>query len=251
MDTRAAAIGWVVSGGATILLAGSAAYRLRQARPATPLPYALGGLSWTAAVFFKVLLALLLALALRPLFPNGLPLPAQMLTAGLLTGIFECGAVYLFARWTPIRHAAWNDALAFGMGFGCWEAAVLALAAVCRGVVAALIPLLPHDLAAETAAAIGPWHWHVGALLVLERLVALPVHVVTSVLVIRALQTRRASLFWQAFLFKCGIDAIPAGATPLLSQELLYVIYGGVALAWTLRLDREAQERAERVPAVS
>ena len=250
MDTRAAAIGWLVSGGATLLLARTAACGLRQARPTTPLPSVLGALSWTVGVFFKVLAALVLALALRPLFPHGLPLPAQMLTAGLLTGIFECGAVYLFARWTPLRHAAWNDVLAFGMGFGCCEAVVLALAAICRGLVAALLPLLPRDLAAETVAAIGPWHWQAGAALVLERLASLPVHVVTSVLVIRALQTRRANLFWQAFLFKCGIDAIPVGATPQLSQEVLYVIYGGVALAWTLRLDREAVERTERVAAI-
>jgi uncharacterized membrane protein YhfC len=170
-----------------------------------------------------------------------------MLATGLLTGVFECGVAYLLARSRWLRHAPWSSALAFGLAFGCSEAAVLGAFAVL------LLPLLdgllsPEDMR-QTIAAMGAWHEPL--VLLLERVVAVPIHMLTCVLVIRAVQERRPALFWAAFGFKSAVDAVPVQHLPLPACEALWITAAVTAAVMLYRMDfaRGTDEERQRAPA--
>jgi len=127
---------------------------------------------------------------------------------GLLTGVFECGVVLAFAYFIRrIRQADWQEAVGFGAGFGAVEAFLLGLSSFVLILLAILIPegLPPKLLALVTSEMESPL---VIPAPILERMIAILIHIFSSLLIIYALQTRKWRWFWASFFYKTLVDGI-------------------------------------------
>jgi uncharacterized membrane protein YhfC len=118
---------------------------------------------------------------------------------GLLTGIFECGIFLVFAQ--LIRRTQWTfgRTLALGLGFGAFEALAL-------GIVASIA----SAWALQSNAAFGLSTWSDALVGPFERLLTLPIHTVSVVLIVRALVDRQWRWFWASFLYKSAVDGVAA-----------------------------------------
>jgi hypothetical protein len=74
-----------------------------------------------------------------------------------------------------------------------------------------------------------------------ERAIALPVHVLTCVLILRSVREGRPPLFWLAFLLKCLIDAVPAERSSKLGLEPIYGLFGLGSALLLLRIARRCK----------
>ncbi|HOQ97881.1 MAG TPA: YhfC family glutamic-type intramembrane protease [Anaerolineae bacterium] len=191
--------------------------------------YLLGGaLAWLLTVALKFAWAIPLnpplARALEAALPPWLATPAFCVYVGALTGVFEVGITYLILWRRHEERAPWQSALAFGIGFGAVEAALLALSPL----VSVLIALLsPNLLPPEAVAGLGPLNNVLyGLAPVWERFFVVWVHILANVLIFYALAMRRPRWFWLAFAYKTAIDTIAAAGQTL--------GLGGLGEIWTL-----------------
>lgn len=210
-------------------------HRLRGATRAAD--YVHGALTWIVSVALKVVLAVVVFTLLRRLFGGELPVWLVLPAIGLLTGVTECGLTFLVGRTRRWRTAPWPALVGFGLGFGCFEALALAVPLLLAALAGWLeVPLPPEEAAQLLSTFADPWRpltfFH-------ERAIAVPVHLLASVLLLRAAQTGRSSLFWAGFLVKSAIDAVPAGdalSEPV--RQAIYAAFGVLSLLGFLRLAR-------------
>jgi uncharacterized membrane protein YhfC len=162
---------------------------------------------------------------------------------GLRTGFFESGGTYLFALKKKLHKYDFQQAVAFGLGFGGAEAVLLGLISFLNVAVLLAFPqiidLLPPgqraavlaQLTLPTVVVLAP---------IIERAFTLMIHIFCAVLVIQAVKTRRVEYFLLSFLFKTLTD----GMLPMLtlsfdrtsvagvySIEAFVVALGAVSLA--------------------
>ncbi len=189
--------------------------------------YAYGAGTWIATVVVKILLAILFFYWLRLIFGHPLPLVMTMMATGLLTGATECVGTFFIAKTKRWQTASWDSSVAFGLGFGCFEAAILA-AFLLLGV---LMALFQDQLSPDDARAIASIFTDPDRPLTFfaERAIAVPVHLLSSVLIIRAVQARRQSLFWWGFALKSLIDAVPADKLTMPILQGIYFIFGAIS----------------------
>lgn len=179
--------------------------------------FGLGALAWVGSVALKVAWALptnrLVQQGLDDVLPAWASRPALWLYIGLLTGVFECGITLLFVTRTRLKVAEWDEAMAFGVGFGAMEAFFLGLIGVI-GVAAAIIFWDENIDGADKALANLPRSGVVAILSpVVERVLALIAHVFVCVLIIHGVRTGARRWFWAAFAYKTTLDAFAAWAT--------------------------------------
>ena len=128
------------------------------------------------------------------------PEPLYRLAVGLLTGVFECGIVLLLAACLRgLRRLSWHVAVAFGIGFGAIEAAVVSIDA-----------FFPEASPSRATGTI-PLSQALTEVLapIFERANAIPIHAFACVLVLYAVRRRRPSAFWLAFAYKTLTDGLP------------------------------------------
>ena len=93
--------------------------------------FGLGALAWVGGVAPKFAWATptnaLVRQGLDRALPGPVAAPVYWLYIGLLTGVFECGMALLFVRRSRLKAAGWDEAMAFGIGFGAVEAFLLGL----------------------------------------------------------------------------------------------------------------------------
>jgi uncharacterized membrane protein YhfC len=128
------------------------------------------------------------------------------LYVGALTGVFEVGVTWLVLRYTRWGRATWNQALAFGIGFGAIEAFLLGLGSAAAVLGAILAPeVLPVELLRQLAHANDFLY---GLAPISERFFTVLIHVFSNVLIFFAILRRRPGWFWLSFLYKTLIDAM-------------------------------------------
>jgi uncharacterized membrane protein YhfC len=175
----------------------------------------IGAGAWAIAVALK----LAWAIPMNPIVWRGLDRalgksaggPFFWLYVGLLTGVFECGVTLLLVRRTRLRSAAWDEAAAFGAGFGATEALLLGVAQVVA--VAATIAFF-DGIPADQKQAVAKAYGHpTGAFLpVVERVTAVIAHAFSCVLIVFGVRLRRQRWFWSAFAYKTALDGFAAWA---------------------------------------
>ncbi|MDK2820330.1 MAG: hypothetical protein PWP31_295 [Clostridia bacterium] len=175
--------------------------------------FVLGGLSWLISVFLKGVLAFYIN---RFVYAGTQQLPplisglSYWTYVGLLTGIFEVGIVYFFATSThSLRRARWQEAIAFGIGFGSLEAiflGILSLITVIWGLQGTLLPAI-----------VAPFMIKEGVILwvlapIVERVFTILIHTFAAVVTIYSVRIRLLRWFWLAFIYKTATDAVVAYA---------------------------------------
>jgi uncharacterized membrane protein YhfC len=182
----------------------------RRARSAWAF-FGAGALAWTAGVALKLVWALPFNKPILAFFSRHLDRasgPASWLYVGLLTGVFEVGATWAVVRFTRMRRASPDDAMAFGLGFGAIEAFLLGVVSFLAIVVATLFwSKLP--VAAQNALGGHGALWLV-FVPILERAYTIVAHAVSCVLVFQSVQQRRAAPLVASFVYKTLIDGLAA-----------------------------------------
>jgi uncharacterized membrane protein YhfC len=251
---------FLVSGlGMMAVAMGAVVYWQRREKVAFRL-FLWGALAWVVGTVLKSIAAIPLPAitdGVRVTLPRYVSEPVLWLYIGLLTGIFECGVALAFAHIRRIRAVDWNGAVAFGLGFGAIEALLLGIYSF--GTVL-LLWLAPDQLPAELVELATSQS---GSLLaipapIVERAVAILVHVFSCVLIIYAIQTKQWKLFWISFIYKTMLDAI-AGFIQITYGVQNLTILGtwavelvllpfGIAGVWGLRAFRHRWPRGNIPP---
>jgi hypothetical protein len=133
---------------------------------------------------------------------------------GLLTGIFECGIFLVFGQLIKRRKWTFGEVLALGLGFGAIEAFILGSFASIASIFTPQTNA-PFDVLTWSNTLVGPF----------ERMLTLPIHTVSVVLIVRALVGRQWRWFWVSFVYKSAVDGVAAwlllSGTNLLSHHWL------------------------------
>jgi uncharacterized membrane protein YhfC len=179
--------------------------------------FGLGALAWVVGVALKFGWATstnsLVRQGLEQALPGPVAAPLFWLYVGLLTGVFECGIALLFVRRSRLKAAGWDEAVAFGIGFGAVEAFLLGFLQF-AGLLAVLAfwDQVPEE--ARGAMAQGPMGLGLASipLPVAERLSALVAHVFSSALIVYSIRAGEWRWFWLSFAYKSALDALAACA---------------------------------------
>jgi len=209
-----------------------------------------GGLVWIAAVVPKFVMDYTVTLLLNSwaVTTYGLAGTTVIMGAyvGLRTGVFECGFTYLTFSKSGLKKMSLDEATAFGIGFGAFEAILIAVPSLMQIAIFILNPsllnLLPPSQRQLVEAQLSLSTWVVPAPII-ERLLTLFVHVFTALLIFSSVTQRKLSSFLGAFLFKSLLDGVipylqvalkpSASLTGIYLTEIWVVVMGLVALAGT------------------
>ncbi len=193
-----------------------------------------GALAWTVTVVCKFAWAIPtnapIEQALRAALPTVVATPVFFIYIGALTGIFEVGVTYLALRYTALGRAPWRAALAFGIGFGAVEAALLGMSSLGTVLAAMVSPsMLPAGYVESVARAN---NLLLGLAPVWERFFVVWIHVLSSVLLFHAVAARQSRWFWLAFAYKTAVDTVAAAGQGLIASSLagMWMIEGIAAL---------------------
>ncbi|MEN3006651.1 MAG: YhfC family glutamic-type intramembrane protease [Candidatus Methanosuratincola petrocarbonis] len=249
----------------------------RESGKGVPLKFFIfGGLLWAAAIIPKFIMDYTVTQPLYGWWASWFggfgALILLGVYVGLRTGIFECGAAYLgfrgFARkTTPANESGGDDesskegtfwqkigygeAVAVGVGFGAFEAIVLALPSLVQMAAIFLDPSILSDLPPEQVAAIESQlsqpTW-MAAAAAWERAFAILAHVFATTLAYLAVVHRSLVLLGGAVAYKSMLDApIPILQASLASSphyvvitEAFVAIMGLIGLLGMLNIDRIA-----------
>lgn len=243
---------FLLAGAGVILVAiGSVLTWQRCTRPAWPY-VGIGALAWTAGVALKFAWAIptnkpVLSAITRLLGPDLGP-PAGWLYTGLLTGVFECGATWVFVKKTRVREADPAQAVAFGLGFGAIEALLVGVVTlVAFGIALLAFQHLPTDAQEKLLEGTSsPW---MTPLPIVERVSAIASHTVSCVLIVWSVQRRRAVWFWVSFAYKTLIDGFAAwgierfqvktSITHLAEFNAIFAAYVAVSVVLMVALARQ------------
>ncbi len=192
-----------------------------------------GALAWVVTVALKFAWAIPVNRTVYQTL-QGLPQPLGNVLfyvyVGALTGVFEVGLTWLLLRRTCLGHSAWGGALAFGIGFGAVEAALLALSPLVTVSMALLNPSsLPGGVLEQFAVLNNPLQ---GLAPVWERFFTIWIHILSAVLLFYGMRTRQTRWFWLAFVYKTGVDAVAAFAQ--VSGFINMAAPDGLAHIWTI-----------------
>ena len=126
--------------------------------------------------------------------------------AGMLTGVTEVLMTWLLLSKTRLGHAPWRNALAFGVGFGVFEALLLGLSSLA---VTATALFAPASLPAEAMNAIARSNDILYALApATERTAVIFVHIFCNALLFYGVMRGQVRWMWVSFVYKSLLDSV-------------------------------------------
>lgn len=224
-----------------------------------------GGLVWTSAMVVKAIMDLMLSEPLYTWLSTLYPLSGLIvvwgLVVGLRTGFLECGFTYIFAD-KKLKGVNFADAVAFGIGFGATEAIILGFRSLMSVLTFVLNPgvleLLPPDQRAMIIQSFS--NLAIIPAPILERFFTLLLHLFSSLLIIYAVQAKRAEYFIASFAYKSGIDGLVpwmrssfdlTNAWDVYSLEGIIVGFGIIGLLGSLWIAGRFRRLTEEKPGLT
>lgn len=196
----------------------------------TPLkPFLVGALLWIICVAAKFAVAIPFNQKFfQTLLIHLPPVPAQLIYytyVGLLTGIFECGLLYIIIKQTSLRFYNFDSAVAFGIGFGSVEAIAVGLKSFMTAIITGNITF---------AGSFVPY-LYVPAPIV-ERFFTVFGHLFCALLIFYAIKSGRMVYFFISLLFKTFNDALAAwfiytfmiSLSNIWGAELIVALFGTI-----------------------
>ena len=178
-----------------------------------------GALIWILAIIPKLIMDLTVTAYLyEGVYAYGAM--ALMITAGLYlglrTGLFESGLTYIAGRKLgSLKKIKLNEAIAFGIGFGAFEAIILGLSGFFSLLVLVMYPSLAGTLTASQQLALDSPTIVVGAA-IMERLFVIFIHIFASLLVFYSIAKKKIIYLVYSILFKAAVD----GMIPVLTYYI-------------------------------
>ncbi len=204
----------------------------------------LGALLWTGTVVVKFVLAI----PLNPVVYKAIYVPDQLfapgsllfdLYVGALTGLTEVLLTWLLLRYTRLGKVGWGKALAFGIGFGAFEALLLGVSNFAGALIGMLAPQSLGPAIGNLVTLNNPLY---GLASVVERIFTIFVHILSNVLLFYGVAKVQSRWLWVSFAYKSGIDTIAGfaqmwGVAQLSHLWLIegFVILFGLAGMWGIR----------------
>ncbi len=215
-----------------------------------PLKYfLLGGIVWAAAMAPKALMDIAVTQALnswaRETFGVEGLLIVSSLYVGVRTGLLECGFTYLMFK-RKLKQLSLDEAVAFGVGFGAFEAILLAAPAIIQIALLmsnpSILETLPKEAREAVEAQLSMPTWVVPAPII-ERIFTLLAHVFATLMIYASVRERKAKHLLGSIFYKSLLDgAIPyvnwlfkptASPIGVYMAETWIVSMGLIALAGT------------------
>ncbi|MFQ5570868.1 MAG: YhfC family glutamic-type intramembrane protease [Rhodothermales bacterium] len=167
----------------------------------------IGCLAWLVSVAVKSAIALLtnepLFNLLKSVFGNTGYIVLGALWLGILTGLTEIPIGFWIAR--NRKYYTWKQGSGYGLGFGVFEAGVLA---VSFAMLVLTEMFAPGNLPAEVLDLIEDVSWDTVAIANIERLFAVAIHVATGMLIVYSIAAKSMIAFWVAVVYKSTVDGL-------------------------------------------
>lgn len=176
--------------------------------------FAFGALVWFIAIMVKILMDLTIS-GVIGFYLFGIGTLAYVLGygiyVGLRTGLLESGFTYIFAIKKKLENITKKQAIAFGIGFGCFEALFIGFFSFLNILVYILIPglisTLPEQQATLVNSMLNQSTWTIPAAII-ERIAVIIIHVFTTLLVFYSLKKSDKKYLWYSIGFKTIVDGI-------------------------------------------
>jgi len=196
----------------------------------------LGALMWIVTIVVKFLVAIPLNPLVYPMLyiPDALFAPGSVLFyiyIGVLTGVTEVLLTWLLLRYTRLGRVSWANALAFGIGFGAFEALYQGIPNLVSTLSALAAPqAIPSATLSSLQLLNDPLF---GLAPATDRFAATLVHIFGNVLLFYGVASRQARWLWVSFALKSLVDTVAAFAI-FLGTPTLPVLWAleGVLLAF-------------------
>lgn len=202
-----------------------------------------GGLTFIASQVLHIPLVL----ALTPMFQSW-GVPAYAIILGLLAGIFEETARYILFKSFLKKSNTWNEGVYVGIGHGGTEAVILGVIVALtfvnmlayRYIDLSTVPGIPPeqlDLAKQQVDAYWSTPPYLALLGFAERVFAMCLHVLLSVLVLYGLRSTKPIWFWVAVAWHAIVDGLAVylgqNLNPL-TLEGVIAVCAGISVAITI-----------------
>jgi len=177
--------------------------------------FVLGGIVWVLAIIPKIIMDITVTSKLNYLTMKMLGLPAFFIVIGLYiglrTGIFECGFTYLAIAKSKLKEATFNEIIAFGIGFGAFEAILISIPSIIQFIVFIINPsvinVIPETQRRIIEIQLNMPSWIIPAPII-ERIFTLIIHVFTVALIFVSIIRKEIRYFIFAFLIKSILDGM-------------------------------------------
>ena len=186
----------------------------RSARSVALSCFLVGGLAWLASLLPKVAMDLTVTPTFASWAESALGVPACLALlgayVGLRTGLLECGVAYLLFSKTRLRRYSLDEAVAFGVGFGAFEAILISAPAIVQIAVLtanpSLLELLSEEQRRLVEAQLSMPTWVVLAP-VIERASAVLIHTCAALATFASATRSRVGYLVVAIAYKSAADA--------------------------------------------
>jgi len=211
---------------------------------------------WIVAVAVKLLLDLTVTVPLQQWAFSaaglGGALAAVSVYVGVRTGLLESGLSYFAILKTWLKRMKPKEAVAFGIGFGAFEAFIVGASSFLNVLIFVLMPeviatvpveyqaIIIEQLSASTLFVIPA---------IIERAAAILLHVFSAVLVVYAVRTRKLKYLWYSVIYKAIVDGIIPGLVYALNPasslagayviEIPFIMLGAIGFYGTKWLARK------------
>lgn len=137
--------------------------------------------------------------------------PTIWIYIGSLTSIFECGISLFFVLFIPtLLNANWQNMIGFGIGFGAVEAIILGLISFINTLYFLIKPsAVPKELK-KRLEIYKKYSFTAILTSIVERASTIPIHILTTILIVLAVQQNTYYLFLLSFFFKSFVDSVAA-----------------------------------------
>ncbi len=173
-----------------------------------------GAVLWVLAIAPKILLDLTITPSMTSYlatYGTEVLVIVTGIYVGLRTGLFESGFTYLAGLKTKLKKVTYKQAIAFGLGFGGFEALSLGALSFINIYAFVTLPELINQLPAESQAVylqqLNQSTWVVSAA-ILERIFIIFVHVFCSLLVFYSLRQAQRKYLYYSIGYKTLVDAL-------------------------------------------
>jgi len=176
--------------------------------------FAFGALVWFFAFIAKIIMDLTISGSIGS-YLFGIGTIAYVIVYGLYiglrTGLFESGFSYVFALKIKLQNITKKQAIAFGLGFGCFEALFIGFFSFINILFYVLNPsiinILPEQQAELITQMLNQSTWTVPAAII-ERIAVIIIHVFTTLLVFYSLKISNKKYLCYSIGFKTIVDGI-------------------------------------------